>query len=90
MIKPMPMWRNNQAAINLLKSEKSSSSAKHDDSRFKFIYHYARSQIVQPSFVKSEDMIADLLTKALPASRILMLRKLFKLKTIQDDVEEEC
>ena len=71
----MPMWRNNQAAINLLKSEKSSSSAKHDDSRFKFIYHYARSQIVQPSFVKSKDMIAGRLTKALLVPRSFDIAK---------------
>ena len=90
VVKLMPMWMDNQAATNLLKSEKSSSSAKHVDIRFRFICHYAQAQIVQPRFVKSGDMIADLLTKALPAPRISTLRKLFKLKTIQDDVEEEC
>ena len=34
-------------------------------------------------------MIADLLTKALPAPRILALRDLFKIKAIQGDAEKE-
>ena len=86
----MPMWMDNQAAINQLENEKSTSSAKHVDIRFKFICHYAQAKVVQPSFVKSGDMIADLLTKALPAPRIMNLREMFNLVAIQDDVEEEC
>ena len=53
VVKLMPMWMDNQAAINLLKSEKSSSSAKRVDIRFKFISPYAQAQIVQPISVKS-------------------------------------
>ncbi|CAI5723087.1 unnamed protein product, partial [Peronospora destructor] len=64
VIEPMSMWMDNQTAINLLKSEKSNSSATHIDIRFMFILHYAQAKVVQPSFVKSEDMIAGLLTKA--------------------------
>ena len=44
--------------------------------------------MVKPSYVKSVDMIADVLKKALPAPRIVDLRKMFKLKAIQDDVKE--
>ena len=90
VMKPMPMWMDNQAAIKHLETEMSTSSAKHVDIRFKFICHYAQAKIVQPRFVKSADMIADLLTKALPAPRIVDLRKMFKLIAIQHDVEEEC
>jgi hypothetical protein len=89
-VEPMSMWMDNQATIKQLDSEKSTSSAKHVDIRFKFICHYAQAKIVEPSYVKSEDMMADLLKKALPAPRIVYLRGMFKLKTIQDDVEEEC
>ena len=87
---PMPMWIDNQAAIKQLESEKSTSSAKHVDIRFKFIRHYAQAGIVVPRFVKSQDMIADILTKALPAPRMEELRKMFKLKAAQHDTEEEC
>ena len=39
----MPMYMDNQAAIKLLKREKSTSSAKHVDIRFKFIGYYAKA-----------------------------------------------
>ena len=65
-------------------------SAKHVDIRFKFIRHYAQAGIVVPRFVKSQDMIVDILTKALPAPRMEELRKMFKLKAAQHDTEEEC
>uniref|UniRef100_A0AAV1TZS5 Polyprotein n=1 Tax=Peronospora matthiolae TaxID=2874970 RepID=A0AAV1TZS5_9STRA len=87
---PMPMWIDNQAAIKQLESEKSSSSAKHVDMRFKFICHHARTGMVVPRFNKSENMMAKILTKALPAPRMEELRTMFKLKAAQDDTEEEC
>ena len=37
VVKPIPMWMDNQAAIKQIKSETSTSSAKHVDIRFKFI-----------------------------------------------------
>ena len=66
------------------------SSAKHVDIRFKFICHYAQAKEIEPRFIKSEEMIADLLTKALPAPRMKDLRAMFKLKTPPDTIEEEC
>ncbi|CAI5714955.1 unnamed protein product [Peronospora effusa] len=90
VIKPMPMWMDNQAAIKQIESEKSTSSAKHVDIRFKFISNCAKDGIVAPRFVKSQAMIADILTKSLPAPKMEELRKLFGLKTTQADTEEEC
>uniref|UniRef100_A0AAV1VL47 Polyprotein n=1 Tax=Peronospora matthiolae TaxID=2874970 RepID=A0AAV1VL47_9STRA len=87
---PMPMWMDNQAAIKQLEGEKSTTSAKHVDIRFKFICHYAREGTVVPKYVKTESMMADILTKSLPAPRMEELRKMFNLRTIQAEVEEEC
>ena len=50
---PMNFKMDNQAAIKQRESEKNTSSAKHVDILFKFIYHYAHAQVVQPNFVKS-------------------------------------
>ena len=81
----------NQADIKEFESEKSTSSAKHVDFRFKFICHHVQEGVVVPRFVRSQDMMADILTKALPAPRMEELRAMFKLKvTTQDDTEEEC
>nr|CCA23041.1 pol polyprotein putative [Albugo laibachii Nc14] len=62
---PMKIKMDNQAAIKQLEGEKSTESAKHVNIRVKFICHYAHAQVVQPIFVKSGEIIADLLTKAL-------------------------
>ena len=60
------------------------------DIRFKFICGYAKDGIVAPKFVKSQDMMADIMTKSLPAPRTEELRAMFELKTTQYDTEEEC
>ena len=54
------MWMDSQAGIKKSEREKSTSSAKQVDIRFKIICHCAQTKIVKPSFVKSGDMIADL------------------------------
>ena len=64
------MWIDNQAAIKQLESEKSTPSAKHVDIRYKFICHNAQKGTVVPRFVRSEDMLADILTKSMPAPRM--------------------
>ena len=87
-LQPMKMWMDNLAAIRFSKIEKNSSSAKLVDIRLKFICHYTQSRIVHPDNSKSEDMVADLLTKALPGTRITALREIFKLKTIQFEAKE--
>ena len=43
-----------------------------------------------PSFVKSEEMMADILTKSLAAPRMEELRKMLNLNATQAEVEEEC
>ncbi|CAI5701556.1 unnamed protein product [Peronospora effusa] len=87
---PMPMWIYNQAAIKQLESEKSTSSAKHVDIRLKCFCHHAQEEILVPRFVKSQDMMADILIKALPAPRMEELRAMFQSNVTQDDTEEEC
>nr|CCA16050.1 gagpol polyprotein putative [Albugo laibachii Nc14] len=87
---PMKMKMDNQALIKQLENEKSTASDKHVDIRFKFICHHAHARVVQPIFVRSGEMIADLLTKALPALRITELRHMFNLKIMHSMGEEEC
>lgn len=77
---PMHMHMDNQAAIKQLKSEDSMASAKHVDIRIKFICDYTRKGIVEPTYVESRLMTADLLTKSFPAPRMAELRQIVKLK----------
>ena len=79
IVEPMLMWMDNQAAMKQLEREKINSRAKLVGIRSKFICHYAQARIVQPSFVKSRNMITDLLMKALPVPRVVELRGMHNL-----------
>ncbi|KAE8877445.1 hypothetical protein PF005_g6501 [Phytophthora fragariae] len=77
---PLTLYMDNQAAIKQVQNEASSSRAKHVDVRLKFLQDYAAKEIIEPTYVETGEMIADLFTKALPAPRILKLRAACGLK----------
>ncbi|KAE9351299.1 hypothetical protein PF008_g5993 [Phytophthora fragariae] len=72
---PIEMKMDNQAVMKQLTNEVSSSKAKHIDIRIKFLRDYVEKGVVVPTYVGSKDMLADLLTKALPSERVLALRE---------------
>ena len=65
------MMIDNEAAIKQLKPEDSMASTKHVDIRVKFICDIAKKGMFKPKFVESRLMMADLLTKPLPAPRMM-------------------
>jgi hypothetical protein len=71
---PMPLWIDNQAGIKQIENESSSSESKHVDVKLKFIRDFAAKRVLKPQYLATSDMIADLLTKALPAPRLVDLR----------------
>uniref|UniRef100_A0AAV1UPI6 Polyprotein n=1 Tax=Peronospora matthiolae TaxID=2874970 RepID=A0AAV1UPI6_9STRA len=76
---PMLMHVDNQAAIRQLEGEASSLKAKHIDVRVKFVCDFARRGIVRAQYVRSELMLADLLTKALDPHKLATMRALVHL-----------
>ena len=74
------MHVDNQAAIRQLEGEASSITAKHIDVRVKFVCDFARRGIVLAQYVRSEQMLADLLTKALEATKLAKLRALMRVR----------
>ncbi|GMF15396.1 unnamed protein product [Phytophthora fragariaefolia] len=77
---PLTLFMDGQAAIKQIENETSSGRSKHVDIRLKFLRDYTAKKIVGPTYIGTEDMIADLLTKPLPAPRILTLRAACGLK----------
>lgn len=68
------IFEDNQSCLKLIKEEKLSGRSKHIDVRYYFVKDYIEKGFVDCTYCPTENMVADLLTKPLPASRIKMLR----------------
>lgn len=64
------IYADNQSAIKLLKNPVSSQRSKHIDT----IYHFARERVARKevsfTYITTSEMIADILTKAVPKSKV--------------------
>ena len=77
---PMQMMVDNQAAINRIDNEATSSAQKHVDVKMKFVRITSFKGIVKPEYIATNEMIADLLTKSVPAPRVADLREMMGLR----------
>ena len=61
---------DNQSALKLLKNPISSMRSKHID----VVYHFARERVIRGdvdfSYIRTDNMLADMLTKAVPMSKM--------------------
>jgi len=68
---PITIYGDNQAAIKLLKHPIASARSKHID----IIYHFARERVasgeVEFSYISTNDMVADCMTKPVPRPKLL-------------------
>lgn len=69
------IYEDNQSCLKLIEEEKLSNQTKHIDTRYHFVKDYVQREFVSCVYCCSEDMLADLLTKPLPAKRHVMLRE---------------
>lgn len=81
------IYCDNQGAICLAKNQMYSSRTKHIDVKHHFIRDLIDNGTIKIQYLKSEDMLADLFTKSLPAPRLQKLCKLLGLKS-RGDVED--
>jgi hypothetical protein len=63
---PTPFYCDNQAAQTLIKDDNYHARTKHLDTRFLFIREVAERGQIKILYCPTEDMVADVLTKALP------------------------
>ena len=69
----MNLYIDNQAAIHMTKHRVLSSRTKHIDTRFHFIREHIDNGTITPLYIKTEDNVSDVLTKALPRVRFTEL-----------------
>jgi hypothetical protein len=73
---PTPVYNDNQAALAIASNPYCSSATRH----MKIKYHYVRQQIkeksIKVSYVPTGEMIADIMTKALPVEVFRKFRSL--------------
>lgn len=69
------IYEDNRSCLKLIKEEKLSNRTKHIDTRYHFVKDFVDKGDVQCKYCPTETILADLLTKPLPANRIKTLRE---------------
>jgi hypothetical protein len=77
---PINIFCDNKGAIHLAKNSVTSQRSKHIDVRHHFFRNCLKEGIVKVSFVSSEEMISDILTKPLSKEKHFKFLKLLGLK----------
>ena len=65
LAKATKIYEDNQAAISISKNHQYHGRAKHIDVKFHFVREQVTENHIELIYCKSEDMVADILTKAL-------------------------
>ena len=76
---PMLMHVDNQAAVIQIEGEASSIKVKLIDVRYKYLRGLARCGVVTAHHVRSELMLANLMTKAVDSTKLATLRSRMRL-----------
>ena len=74
------LYLDNKAAMDLTVSTKHHSRLKHIDIRFHFVREAYQSQVIDLSYVRTQDQIADIFTKPLAISQFVKFRQLLQIE----------
>jgi len=66
LIATTPLYCDNQAAIKLIKDDNYHATTKHIDIQYHFIQYTVQSSALDMIYCPTKDMVANILTKALP------------------------
>ena len=86
---PSKLYIDNQSAISVAKNPEHHGQMKHLDLAFFWLRDKVQSNIIQPLYLQTEDMPADLLTKALPKPQVIKLRSMMGLVNGDQGVVKE-
>jgi hypothetical protein len=71
LILPTTIHCDNQAAIKLITTDNYHSHTKHLDQQYHFIHNIANKGTIKLVYCLTDDMVADVLTKALPKWKVV-------------------
>ena len=81
LTKPTLIFEDNQSAICMAKNQKYHGCSKHIDIKFHFVREQVAAGSVDLKHCRSEDMIADILTKGLCGPQFKKLRSTAGMRT---------
>jgi hypothetical protein len=70
VITPLTLYCDNQAALTLATTNNYHAQTKHIDIRFHFIRHSVETGVFKLIYCPTDDMVANILTKALPGWKV--------------------
>ena len=76
LTKPMVLYCDNQSAIAVAKNDQYHARTKHIDIQYHFIRESISREIIESCYCPTENMVADIFTKALPMKTFEHLRTL--------------
>lgn len=68
---PIKLFSDNQSAIKLVHSNNYHARSKHIDTKYNFVKENVASKVIELSYIPTEEMIADALTKAVTSNKNL-------------------
>lgn len=72
---PTVIFEDIQSCLKLIEEERFTGRSKHIDVRGHFVRDYVDKEMINCIYCPTESMLADILTKPLPAGRIKKLRE---------------
>jgi hypothetical protein len=81
LAKPITIHLDNISAISITRNDEYHPRTKHIDIRYHFIRHAVLRGLIDVDYVPTDDMAADILTKALPRHKVLHLNTLIGLRS---------
>lgn len=83
-IKPLTIYEDNQSTISMSQNPRFHGRAKHIDIKYHFIREQISTNFINLNYCKSEEMIADILTKGLGRIQFEKLRELIGMRQLSD------
>ena len=78
----MTLFSNNQSVITLAKDHQYHACTKHIDVCFHFIWWIVKQGAIRLMYCPTNDMVADMLTKALPSAKVKHFAIELRLSTV--------